>query len=356
MMTILSTQPTTHTDVAAEVTRLASNSEFRTRNAESIKAFLRRRLRVIGDCFKHRLRSASPRAYAWLREAHNPWARLTGKIGRRQDWRVTSGPFAGMRYIDNAHGSRLIPKLVGSYEAELHEVIRRVIDAAPPVVIDVGCAEGYYAVGFARALPNASLVAFDISEPARALCAELARANDVAERIAIEGFCDCQTLHRLPLTGAFLLMDCEGFELELLRPDLVPGLAHTIILVELHDCFVPGLTEQLLARFQDTHRVRLFPLQERAPDDYPALHWLKRTDQFRAIDEDRRINGKPIEQQWALLEPKYAPGLCGDFSPNSSGGHKPQISTERPIARRDQSLLTPAATNSRTHAPDCIAP
>ena len=94
MMTILSTQPTTHTDVAAEVTRLASNSEFRTRNAESIKAFLRRRLRVIGDCFKHRLRSASPRAYAWLREAHNPWARLTGKIGRRQDWRVTSGPSA----------------------------------------------------------------------------------------------------------------------------------------------------------------------------------------------------------------------------------------------------------------------
>ena len=34
---------------------------------------------------KQQLRSASPRTYARLREAWNPWARLTGKVGRRQD-------------------------------------------------------------------------------------------------------------------------------------------------------------------------------------------------------------------------------------------------------------------------------
>jgi hypothetical protein len=254
---------------------------------------------------KRQLRSISPRAYARLREACNPWVRLTGKIGRRQDWRVATGPFAGMRYINNAHGSRLIPKLVGSYEAELHEVIQRVIDHAPPVVIDVGCAEGYYAVGFARALPDANVIAFDISEPARTLCAELARANGVADRVSIEGRCDCATLHRLPLTGAFLLVDCEGHELEMLRPDLVPGLAHTTMLVELHDCFVPGLSAQLLARFTRTHRINLFPLQGRDPDDYPMLRGLKPPDRIRAVDEDRRINGEPIEQQWALLEPFY---------------------------------------------------
>ena len=255
---------------------------------------------------KRQLRSASPRAYARLREAWNPWVRLTCKVGRQQDWLVASGPFAGMRYIDNAHGSRLIPKLVGSYEAELHGVIEQMIKAAPPVVIDVGCAEGYYAVGFARALPQSSVVAFDISDEARRLCGELARANGVAGRVAIEGRCDCETLHRLPLTGALLIVDCEGFELELLRPDRVPGLAHTTILVELHDCFVPGLSVELLARFRDTHRVRLFPLQGRDPGDYPTLRGLKPQDQLRAVDEDRRSNGQPLEQQWALLEPRYA--------------------------------------------------
>jgi len=62
----------------------------------------------------------------------------------------------------------------------------------------------------------------------------------------------------------------------------------------------------LLARFRDTHRVRLFPLQGRDPGDYPTLRGLKPQDQRRAIDEDRRINGQPIEQQWAFLEPRYA--------------------------------------------------
>jgi hypothetical protein len=303
MTTLPSALPKPHQAVAAEVTRLKSTQ--RLNPLLEIRASLRRLLQSARDVLKRQLRSISPRAFARLREACNPWVRLACKIGRRQDWRVATGPFAGMRYIDNAHGSRLIPKLVGSYEAELHEIIQRVIDHAPPVVIDVGCAEGYYAVGFARALPDANVIAFDISEPARALCAELARANGVIDRVFIQGRCDCATLHRLPLTGAFLLVDCEGDELELLQPDLVPGLAHTTILVELHDCFVPGLSQRLLARFESTHHVRLVPRQGRNPDDYPTLRGLKRPEQLRAVDEDRTINGEPIEQQWALLEPFY---------------------------------------------------
>ncbi len=252
---------------------------------------------------KRHLRAISPRAYARLREVYNPWVRLTCKVGRRQGWLVATGPFAGMRYIDNAHGSRLIPKLVGSYESELHGVIRQVIDSAPQLVIDVGCAEGYYAVGFALTLPNARVMAFDISAEARALCRDLAQSNGVTARLTVADRCDCQTLQGIPLNGAFLMVDCESFELELLKPECVPGLACATILVEMHDFIVPGLSEKLLARFRSSHRIRLFPMQGRDPDEYPLLKQFKRSDQVRAIDEDRRINGKPITQQWAFLEP-----------------------------------------------------
>lgn len=50
-----------------------------------------------------------------------------------------------------------VPNLVGSYESELHLQIEQLILERPQVVIDVGCAEGYYAVGLAQRLPDATI-------------------------------------------------------------------------------------------------------------------------------------------------------------------------------------------------------
>src|SRR5271170_2035809 len=65
---------------------------------------------------------------------------------------VAAGLFQGLRLLpdvswgvgDNA------AKLVGLYEAELHPALHDLALTPPPVVINVGCAEGYYAVGLAR--------------------------------------------------------------------------------------------------------------------------------------------------------------------------------------------------------------
>ena len=52
-------------------------------------------------------------------------------------------------------------------------------------------------------------------------------------------------------------MDVEGAEDFLLEPSRAPGLRTAEILVELHDMFVPGVTERLKARFEPTHTVSL---------------------------------------------------------------------------------------------------
>lgn len=36
---------------------------------------------------------------------------------------VLTGPFSGMQYIDRAHGSAYLPKLLGSYEHELNSLL-----------------------------------------------------------------------------------------------------------------------------------------------------------------------------------------------------------------------------------------
>src|SRR4051794_23892795 len=64
---------------------------------------------------------------------------------------VRHGPLAGMFYLPGleATSGDLVAKLLGAYEEELHRVLERWIASGAGTVIDVGSAEGYYAVGLA---------------------------------------------------------------------------------------------------------------------------------------------------------------------------------------------------------------
>ena len=74
---------------------------------------------------------------------------------------VAAGPFAGMSYPVQASEGGRAPRLLGAYEASLHPVIETVIARAYRQVLDIGCAEGYYAVGLARRIPDTIVHARD---------------------------------------------------------------------------------------------------------------------------------------------------------------------------------------------------
>jgi len=123
-----------------------------------------------------------------------------------------------MVYFSQAVGSALSAKIVGSYEEEIAPVIERIIAKQPTCVIDIGCAEGYYAVGFARRLPSTRVYAFDIDRNAQALCRRTARANGVDARVSIGGECTIDRLKELMTANTTILSDCEGCEMDLLNP------------------------------------------------------------------------------------------------------------------------------------------
>ncbi len=212
---------------------------------------------------------------------------------------VQSGPFAGMAYVPQATGSALIPKLLGSYEAELHDVITRVFDTVYDNVVDVGCAEGYYAVGLALRLPSVPVYAFDIDPLAQQRCRDMANANRVADRVSVGGECDARLLQTLMRERTLVVCDCEGYEMQLLQPELVPGLCTADVLVELHDLIDPNISHAILTRFSATHNVVLIQSGERDPKEYPALSAFKAVDQGIAITEFR-IKA----MQWAFMTPK----------------------------------------------------
>jgi len=211
---------------------------------------------------------------------------------------VKAGPYAGMVYFTQAIGSALFAKIVGSYEEELISVIERIIVNQPARVIDIGCAEGYYAIGFARRLPSAQIYAFDTDRLARALCRRTAKANGVDARVSVDGECTISRLKELMTADTTILSDCEGCEIDLLDPQQVPSLASATLLVELHDSPQRLASSVIPRRFASTHDIMIIDSSERDPSRYAVLQPLRRGDQIAAITE-----GRPA-MQWAFMEPK----------------------------------------------------
>lgn len=168
---------------------------------------------------------------------------------------VAGGPFKGMRYdVPAAEGAHAV-RLLGAYEAGLTPVIESIIARRVPQIFDIGCAEGYYAVGLARRMPETVIHARDTSPDARALVAQLAEANGVADRIRIGGAMEHADFSLCEQADTVIICDIEGAEDALLDPVAAPSLARADILVEVHEGMVAGLTDRLATRFAATHRI-----------------------------------------------------------------------------------------------------
>jgi len=226
--------------------------------------------------------------------------RLVREFVRRYGLTVRGGPFEGMTYVDRAVGSvlNLVPRLLGAYERELHGAIEEAVREAPSTVVDVGSADGYYAVGLALRLPAATVYAFDPDRFQRSLCGEVARVNGAAARVRQGGGCDASTLLTLPLRDAFVVVDCEGCEVELLDPERVPLLRRSKVLVELHEHVEPTAAE-IPARFSATHDLHLISPEPRRAEDYPELSELGPDAGELVLEEFRQQAAR-----WALLTPR----------------------------------------------------
>jgi hypothetical protein len=245
-----------------------------------------------------------------LKHVHERWstarylARLRGPTAeyvRRHGLVVRHGPFEGMAYLEGLETTSgdLVAKLAGTYESELSGVVAEWAAAGFPHVVDVGSAEGYYAVGFAHAMPGTTVHAYDIDPLAREHCAAMAQLNGVGERVRIGDLCTPATLAGLPEEGVALLADCEGYERTLLDPGAAPRLRGWTILVELHEFLDPDITTVISERFAGSHDVEL--IEERPHDGagIPELEFLDEPTRRLLLSERR-----PATMRWAVLRPR----------------------------------------------------
>jgi len=232
------------------------------------------------------------------RRRSNRWLDSVGvfplalKAAEEFDYTVQAGPFAGMKYTRSALLSRhATPALLGVYERQLYPFIDAVAQHCD-LVVDIGSAEGYFAVGLAR--QGKRVVAFDANPHERRICKEMAAANQVSERVTVRPWCDPSTLIDLVegQGGAFIISDIDGGELDLFTPEVVAATRHCDLIIEMHGKDAAG-NSAFASRFDD--RVKIL---EHPALDPSAVERLK----FLGSDAARMATEYRPYQQWLLRE------------------------------------------------------
>ena len=219
--------------------------------------------------------------------------------------RVMTGSFAGLKYPSfTSCGSTIIPKLLGTYESELHGSVERIISKAPPIVIDVGCAEGYYAIGMAIRCTHSRIFAYDIDPAARGLCTKMAGLNQVADRVLISGKCDPETLASHDFSkGGLVIVDCEGYEKYLFSKAIAKSLSGADLIIELHEYLDRDMGTRIAEIFSETHDLSLI---QSIPDIEKAHTY--ESDLLRGDNLDEKMiafaEGRREIMNWAVLSPK----------------------------------------------------
>lgn len=249
--------------------------------------------------------AAAIRVHRYLRRSpiERQAAALYRRIGRPST--IAGGPFKGMKYIAESTCGAILPKMLGTYELELQPLVEKAVATGPDLVVDVGSAEGYYAVGMARRLPASRIVCFDVDRYARHLLKDLAGRNGMGERVEIRGECSPETLGPLLASASrpLVICDCEGYEDVLLDPSRCPDLAGAWIVVELHEFARPGVSARLRERFAETHEVEAFDARPRSAGDCADRLGIPDDGLELALSEWR-----PEGMQWFSMWPRSWPG------------------------------------------------
>jgi hypothetical protein len=209
---------------------------------------------------------------------------------------VLSGPFKGMWLPrEQAWTSGcLSPMLLGTHEQELHGAIENEIGRLSHIpyanIVNVGCAEGYYAVGLAMRTSYARVCAIDTDEECLRITNSAARKNNVFNVYV-----------RTDLENAFynpdlVVMDCEGAEVDYLNPEKYPGLLSATIIVEIHG---GGADVVLPDRFRASHHITAYREGPRDPNTFDILRDMTSFFRWMTVCENR-----PCMMYWYVMVPR----------------------------------------------------
>jgi hypothetical protein len=211
---------------------------------------------------------------------------------------VIRGVFKGLKYPDLiSFGSTLFPKLAGTYEYCLKKYFESEDFQKYQLIVDIGCAEGYYAIGSLLINKSAEVIAIDTDPKALLFCEEMAKLNNVQQRITFRSEFVWSLLDghlQKNKQDVLIICDCEGCEFDLFDATYLPVIRSCNFIIELHDFVKPGAKEKLISEFNATHEVHIET--EIEDPHFRMVPWAKSLQREITLSEHR-----PLRMEWMIL-------------------------------------------------------
>ena len=233
--------------------------------------------------------------------------RLSQRLAATLNSTVAYGPFTGLKLDTNSwwgaadRGSMLL----GLYESEVLSWMDSA-RAGRSILIDLGAADGYYAIGALKAGWVKHAYCFEMSEAGRTAIQQNADANGVGSRVTILGTATSSFVdelvrnHGVDISQCLVLIDIEGAEFEVLAPSTISALAPAAVVIELHE--EPGVSpskiDALVQSCSTNFECSLLTTAGRDLSGYPELSNWPDDDRWALCSESRAY-----QMRWLTLSP-----------------------------------------------------
>jgi len=277
-----------------------------TKNKKKIEDLISKEENYFKPMIERQGRYSKDELDAFRKESvHERRARISDEIYELSDGRIKYGQFKGLKLQKKTWwgGSDLGSMCLGLYEKEILNLLSSEIFLERNIFIDIGAADGYYAIGMLHANLADSAICYELTQEGRNTIEENWKNNESPGNLEIYGDI-FQDFHRgldgVDLSKAITLIDIEGAEFDFLTKENLSMLSKSFIIIEIHnwvDSFMEKYTE-LLNNASDFFEIEMIEREER-----PTVH----LSEVRSLTDDNRLlltsEARPCLMRFLLLKP-----------------------------------------------------
>jgi hypothetical protein len=221
-------------------------------------------------------------------------------VFRRLNGTIASGLFAGLQFTSTDILGTPMPKILGTYEKEIQEVFEQWNHKKFNRFINVGGAEGFYAVGITKKFEVEEAIVYEMLEKGQSMIRTISEKNRVSTCVQIHSKCEEHDLYKLcdECAKDLVFIDVEGAEIELLSSRVLERLRNSTVVVEAHDFQVDNCTNLVRQMFSNTHVTKVISSRARIEKDFPLSYPFPKAIKLAMMDERR-----PGVMNWIIASP-----------------------------------------------------
>ena len=231
------------------------------------------------------------------------WSILSYEHAKKHNFIVQYGIFKNLKMNHDISWGRgdIASKIYGFYENKIQQKLK---DINNPILIDIGAADGFFAIGSLKSKICEFCYAFEETKKSRENLSKTAKINNVQKKLSIIGKVTKDNFFtllpsKINFSEVTILCDIEGGEFDFFSDEILATIRCSNIIIEIHKNHNKNLEIDLLERVKKYFDVSIIIDNDKNFESVSELHALNDIDRNLICSEGRSYIGK-----WWHLSPK----------------------------------------------------